>query len=83
MEGDQDAVVDCSVARTTSGRLWNLSSYREDSVSAGEEPPNGITSLKEELLGIWNRLRNTLDLLGLARTTRPQIEWFGVGALHQ
>ena len=56
MEGDEDAVVDCSMAWTTSGRLCNLSSDREDSVLVGDQPPDGITSLKRNTLGILNPL---------------------------
>ena len=56
MEGDEDAVVDRSMAWTTSGRLCNLSSDREDTVLVGDQPPDGITSLKRNTLGILNAL---------------------------
>ena len=46
MKGDEDAVVDCSVAWTTSGRLCNLSSDREDTIFVWDKSPNGITPLE-------------------------------------
>ena len=51
MKGDQNVVMDCSVAWTTPGRLFNLSSDREQSILVGDKPPDGITSLK------WTRWR--------------------------
>ena len=56
MESDEDAVADHSMAWTTSGRLCNLSSDREDSVLVGDQPPDGITSLKINQLRILNTL---------------------------
>ena len=61
MEGDKDAVVDYSVAWTASSRLCNLSPDREDTVLVGDEPPNGIASLKR-------RTSETLDTLELLKT---------------
>ena len=49
MKGDEDAVVNYSVAWATSSRLFNLSSDREDTVFVRDKSPNGITSLKGKI----------------------------------
>jgi hypothetical protein len=55
VNGDQKVVENRGVARTTSGRLCNLSSYREGSALVGDEPPDGVTSLKEGTVGDFER----------------------------
>ena len=59
MKGDEDAVVDCSVAWTTSSRLCNLSSDREDTIFVRDKSPNGITPLE----GRPSETSNTLEPL--------------------
>ena len=48
MNRDQNIVINRGVAWTTSGRLFNLSSDRENTVLVGDKPPDGITSLKRD-----------------------------------
>ncbi len=69
MKGDQKAVVDCSVTRATPRRLCDLSSDREDSVLVANEPPNGIASLKMEIVRNLRQVKY-LFLLGLEQTAR-------------
>lgn len=63
MDGDQSVVVNHSMAWTASGRLCNLSSYLENAVLVGDEPPYGITSLEKESVGgfliAWGCVRLT------------------------
>ena len=62
MKGDQDVSVDSSVAWATPRRLRDLSPNREDSVLIGNEPPNGIASLKTETIGDWRHVKGRFIL---------------------
>ena len=50
MKGDQNIAMNCSVAWTTPDRLFDLSSDRKDAICVGDKPPDGVTSLKQDLL---------------------------------
>jgi len=71
VKGDQKAVVDCSVTRATPRRLCDLSSDREDPVLVANEPPDGIASLKTEIIGNLRQVKGYLFLLGLEQKARP------------
>ena len=80
MKGDQDPIVNRSMAWATSVRLFYLSSNREDPVLVRDEPPNGITPLEKETVGNLGRFKVTSDLRGRGQVARSPTGEFRVGA---